>query len=72
MLGPVVGAVIVSILPEFLYGFEEYHLIISGLVLSLFLLFLPKGIVGGIENIVRQTFTGKLKVWRLPTKKDQG
>jgi branched-chain amino acid transport system permease protein len=71
LLGPVVGAVIVSILPEFLYGFEEYHLIIYGLVLSFFLLFLPKGIVGGIENIVRQASAGKLKVRRLP-KEDQG
>jgi branched-chain amino acid transport system permease protein len=68
-LGPVVGAVIVSILPELLYGFEEYHLIIYGLVLGFFLLFLPKGIVGGVSDLARHASAGKLRARRTPGQK---
>jgi len=48
--GPVIGAVILSLLPEMIYGFEDYHLISYGLVLLFFLLFMPKGIMGLLNN----------------------
>jgi branched-chain amino acid transport system permease protein len=67
--GPVVGGVIVSILPEFLYGFEEYHLMIYGLILAFFLLFLPKGIVGGVQDFARRVSAGKLRSQRPPEEK---
>lgn len=50
LIGPVIGAFIISLLPEFLYGFVEYHLIIYALVLLIFLLFMPKGIAGMFEK----------------------
>jgi ABC-type branched-subunit amino acid transport system permease subunit len=50
LIGPVIGGFIISLLPEFLYGFVEYHLIIYALVLLIFLLFMPKGIAGMLEK----------------------
>lgn len=45
--GPVVGAVILGVLGEYLKLFIPYgHLIVYGLIIVLVLLFMPKGIVG--------------------------
>ncbi len=43
--GAVVGAVIITVLPELLRKFEELDVLIYGLILIFFLLFLRKGIV---------------------------
>ncbi len=50
IIGPVIGGVIVSLLPEFLYRFVDYHLAIYAFMLLMFLLFLPKGIAGMLEG----------------------
>ena len=44
LLGPVIGAVVLTLLPEFLRGLAEYRLIVNGLVLVLVVLFLPSGV----------------------------
>ncbi len=44
--GPVIGAVILALLPELLHGLQEYHAIIYGLLLLLVLRFMPRGIAG--------------------------
>ncbi|HEY5900884.1 MAG TPA: branched-chain amino acid ABC transporter permease [Burkholderiales bacterium] len=44
MIGPVIGAIVLTILPEFLRGFGELRLMIYGLALTLVVLFLPGGI----------------------------
>lgn len=50
LIGPVIGGFIVSLLPEFLYGFVEYHLAIYAFLMLMFLLFLPQGIAGLFEK----------------------
>jgi branched-chain amino acid transport system permease protein len=50
VIGSVIGGFIISLLPEFLYRFVEYHLIIYALLLLIFLLFMPKGIAGILEK----------------------
>ncbi len=45
MLGPVIGAIVLTLLPEFLRGFGELRLMIYGLALTLVVLFMPGGIV---------------------------
>ena len=47
--GPVIGAVIVSMLPEFLRGLKELQDIAYAVVLVLILIFCPKGIVGAVR-----------------------
>ncbi|MBU6258829.1 MAG: branched-chain amino acid ABC transporter permease [Burkholderiales bacterium] len=42
--GPVVGAVIVTLLPELLRGLQDYRLMANGLILVAIVLFLPRGL----------------------------
>jgi branched-chain amino acid transport system permease protein len=45
MIGPVIGAIVLTFLPELLRGFGELRLMIYGLALTLVVLFVPGGIV---------------------------
>ena len=45
MIGPVIGAIVLTFLPELLRGFGELRLMIYGLALMLVVLFMPGGIV---------------------------
>jgi branched-chain amino acid transport system permease protein len=45
MIGPVVGAIVLTFLPELLRGFGELRLMIYGIALTLVVLFMPGGIV---------------------------
>jgi branched-chain amino acid transport system ATP-binding protein len=49
-LGPVVGALVVVLLPEFLSSLAEYRLLFMGILLLAVLLIAPRGIVGEIER----------------------
>jgi len=44
LFGPVVGAVIVTLLPELLRGLKDYRAVFNGLILVVIVLFLPKGL----------------------------
>ena len=44
LAGPVIGATIVTLLPELLRGFKDFRLMINGIILVVIVLFLPKGI----------------------------
>ena len=44
LTGPVLGAIIITILPEALRFLDDYRLIVNGLILVLIVLFLPQGI----------------------------
>lgn len=44
LTGPVVGAVILTLLPEVLRSFKDFRLVVNGFILVLIVLFLPKGI----------------------------
>ncbi len=49
-LGPVVGAIILTLLPEALHRFQEYHVLVYGFILLIVLRFMPQGIVGLISS----------------------
>lgn len=44
LVGPVLGALILTLLPETLRAFSDFRLVVNGLILVLIVLFLPKGI----------------------------
>lgn len=44
LAGPVLGGVILTLLPEMLRSFRDYRLVVNGLILVVIVLFLPKGI----------------------------
>ncbi len=51
IFGPLAGAVVVILLPEFLSFLAEYRLLFVGLLLLVLLLAAPEGIVGGIARL---------------------
>ena len=44
LFGPVIGAFIITLLPELLRSFKDYRAVANGLILVLIVLFLPKGL----------------------------
>ena len=50
MLGPLIGAIVIVPLPELLRDAREYQLMIYGICLIIFLLFIKKGIVSLIDR----------------------
>jgi branched-chain amino acid transport system permease protein len=54
MVGPVVGAILLTFLPELLRGFGELRLMIYGLALTLVVLFMPGGMVQAWVSIRRR------------------
>lgn len=49
--GPVVGAVLLGALPEYLRMIGTYRLIVYGVILILVLRFMPEGIMGGYKSL---------------------
>lgn len=50
LVGPLIGSLIFTILPEFLRGLAQLQWIIYGVILILFIAFMPEGIVGFIKK----------------------
>lgn len=57
-LGPVVGTLFLVTLPELLRAFQDYRLLLLGILLILTMTFLPQGIVGGAQALHRR-WTGR-------------
>jgi branched-chain amino acid transport system permease protein len=55
--GSIFGATVITILPEFLTVFENFDIIVYGLILMLILIFLPEGLTGGIVKWARERFS---------------
>lgn len=54
-MGPVVGAILLTLLPEALHKFQEYHVLVYGVVLLLVLRFMPQGIVGLVKSALSRS-----------------
>ena len=54
MVGPVIGAIALTFLPELLRGFGELRLMIYGIALTLVVLFMPGGMVQAWHRLVRK------------------
>ena len=57
LTGPVIGALILTLLPEVLRSFKDFRLVVNGFILVLIVLFLPKGIWDPVR--FRQWFSKK-------------
>jgi branched-chain amino acid transport system permease protein len=57
--GPLIGTLFLVTLPEFLRMFQEYRLMLLGILLILTVTFLPDGIVGGVRILRRRMATPK-------------
>ena len=49
--GSFLGAAILTILPEFLRVFQDFDIVIYGLMLILMTMFMPGGLISGIQEI---------------------
>lgn len=54
VFGAVIGAVILTLLPQLLTGFEDYEMAVFGLILMLTMIFMPKGLVPTILARLRR------------------
>jgi branched-chain amino acid transport system permease protein len=59
LAGPVVGAIVVTLLGESLHLLDAYRLVAYGLVLVLVIIFMPQGIVGAARRLFHAA-------WRRP------
>ncbi|USG68004.1 branched-chain amino acid ABC transporter ATP-binding protein/permease [Brevibacillus ruminantium] len=53
-LGPLVGTVVIFLLPQWVQSLYDYHLLIFGGILLVSLIALPEGIVGGVERLLKE------------------
>jgi branched-chain amino acid transport system permease protein len=51
--GAVIGAVLLSFLPEIVRPLAEYRMLIYGILLIILIIFMPKGIISLIRKIPR-------------------
>jgi len=65
LIGPVFGAILLTILPELLRGFGDLRLVLYGATLTLVVLFMPGGIVQAAQIL-------RTRLGRLPTTTDAG
>jgi len=49
--GALLGASVLTLLPEVLHGFAEYEMIIFGMILMLVMIFMPQGLTRGLLDI---------------------
>lgn len=54
IMGPVVGSAVLILLPEMLHEFDMYRLIVYGVIIIVVLYFLPKGVCGEIEALLKR------------------
>jgi branched-chain amino acid transport system permease protein len=57
LLGPIIGALIVTFIPEYLRLAKEYEPIITAIAMILIILFMPMGILGVYDNRVKSWFS---------------
>ena len=60
IVGSILGAIVLTVLPEALRGFAEYRMVIYSLLLIILMITRPQGLLGS---------TGALKAWRKRAKR---
>lgn len=49
--GAILGALVLTLLPELLVVFEDYEVLIFGAILMLIMIFMPQGLAGGLRDL---------------------
>ena len=52
--GALVGAAILTLLPEYLRGLEDFEVLVYGAILMVVLIFMPRGILEGVQVLFRR------------------
>lgn len=51
IFGPALGAIFLKILPEWTYQFQDYEMLINGIILVIVILFMPRGLYGVVAGV---------------------
>jgi branched-chain amino acid transport system permease protein len=54
--GPALGAVFLKLLPEVTYQFQDYEMLMNGVILIIVLVFMPRGLYGILMSIRKRIF----------------
>jgi branched-chain amino acid transport system permease protein len=65
LFGPLIGVALLTYLPLVSQSFASYSMLVTGVLLVLFLRYLPAGIWGGILEVVHRARFGRLRLGRL-------
>jgi branched-chain amino acid transport system permease protein len=60
--GPLIGAVILTLLPQLLSDFQRYHLLVLGLILLAAVTLAPRGVAQIVETLVGRLRSGSAKL----------
>ncbi len=52
--GAILGALVLTFLPELLVVFEDYEVMIFGAILMSMMIFMPQGLFGGLQDLLRR------------------
>jgi branched-chain amino acid transport system permease protein len=61
MAGPIIGTIVLMAVPELLQIVPSLKTLINGIILMLFLIFLPGGITGGVKKAWQKLFLSRTK-----------
>jgi branched-chain amino acid transport system permease protein len=56
LMGPVIGAILLTFIPELLHSIKDYRMVIYGLMLMLVIIYMPHGLAGVWQNISDRFF----------------
>lgn len=56
IFGPALGAIFLKFLPELTYQFQDYEMLLNGVILIVVLVFMPRGIYGLLTTIRKRIF----------------
>jgi branched-chain amino acid transport system permease protein len=57
--GPILGTVILAVIPEFLRAFKDFDILIYGLILMLIVIFMPQGVISLIYRVFEKVTSEK-------------
>ena len=57
IFGPALGAIFLKFLPEVTYQFQDYEMLMNGVILIIVLVFMPRGIYGLLTSIRKRIFS---------------
>ena len=61
IIGIIIGALLLILLPEYLRAFSDYRMLLFGIIMVIMMIFRPQGIVDGRPQDLRISHGGKIK-----------
>jgi len=56
IIGPILGAIILTLIPELLHAIKDYRMVIYGMMLMVIIIYFPHGIAGILKDLQGRFF----------------